>query len=730
MSRIAYETAEFRADFRRASRQAQGKIEAFIRKFDEDASRGGLHLKSPEKAVDPRVKVARVDQGLRAVLVDLGNSDYALVRVMEHDAAYAWSVGLRPDVSSFNGLPRLLRVEAAEDIGEEARPERKDLFAHRRDRDFSTVGVPDFAVRTLRNMPDREAVAEFADLLGDSDPLLGIAIHGLVDEDRSVDDIYGELLELEGTAPVAAGVGITPSTKTAEPAPIDTDDLEAALARPGAAERFRVVDDSEELIAALEGDFADWQIFLHPLQHKAAYSTSFGGPARISGGAGTGKTVVLLHRVKALLDNATGDDVPRILLTTFTTHLKQDLRRLLSRLVGTERAADVDVVTVDELARQIHLGMTGQEPKEVLPEEERRLWDEIAARSTTQRSAVFLRNEYRHVILARGVRSLEEYLEVPRSGRGVALSPLERRHLWPLFEVFEARTRQIGRFTTLQLTEAVAALVEQLPTSTYDHVLVDEAQDLHASQWRLLRSIVPGGPDDLFIAGDAFQRIYGDTVSLRSLGIETRGRSVRLRRNYRTTHEIIEWALGLVRDDVVVDIDELGADLSGYHSVRHGPQPKFLSFPDAEAEVVGLVGLINDWRAEGHNPEAIAVAVRTKDRAAELTTALERAGVPAARLGRKGPVEGKLNVSTMHRLKGLEYPCVAVVGLDAASVPPPGAVCPRNEDPSQHKADLQTERSLVYVAATRARDQVAIMWSGEPSDLISDRVRTLAETRS
>jgi superfamily I DNA/RNA helicase len=252
----------------------------------------------------------------------------------------------------------------------------------------------------------------------------------------------------------------------------------------------------------------------------------------------------------------------------------------------------------------------------------------------------------------------------------------------------------------------------------YDHVLVDEAQDLHASQWRLLRALAHDGDDNLFIVGDAFQRIYGDTVSLRSLGIETRGRSLRLRRNYRTTHEIAGWALGVIGDETVVDIDELGADMHGYHSVRHGPAPQFAPYADRPAELDGLVATVREWLADGYEPAAVAIAARTKPELEEIVTAVQRAGVPAALLGRKGRVEGAVNVATMHRLKGLEYSCVAVSGLAADVVPPAGAICPIEEDRAQHDADLQTERSLIYVAATRARDQLAVTWAGDPTPLI------------
>ena len=242
MSEITYETPQFRTDFRRASSQAQKKIESFIEKFTEDTTRGGLKLKTPKGASDNRVKVARVDQGLRAVLVHVGAERYALVRVMEHDAAYNYSSTMKVDVSSFNGLPRLVEIPVASSaapplpVSEAA----EDLFAHRRDRDFAHVGVPDFAVPALRALSDEAGVSALADMLGSADPLLGIAIHRLIDPSFTVDEIYRELLELDGgpaeDQPRTDGVwsGVADDIPVSAEA-IDTDDLESALQRPGAS---------------------------------------------------------------------------------------------------------------------------------------------------------------------------------------------------------------------------------------------------------------------------------------------------------------------------------------------------------------------------------------------------------------------------------------------------------------------------------------------------------------
>lgn len=716
MARIAYETKSFREDYRRADRQAQRRIDAFLKKFEEDTARSGTRLKRLGKNADRRVRTARIDKDWRAVLAVVDGDDHVLLRAMKHDEANAFAESHRLDVSCLTGLPRVIRLESVP-VDTVPAPAVAGPLDHRSADDIFAAGVPREAVPALQALSDETDVRRFAAFLSGSDPLIEFAVDLLLDRYRSVDEIMSDILALSGdAAPNDADDGDAPTRPR-----YDTEDLTAALQRPGAGEQFRVIDDSDELIAALRGDLSDWQLFLHPLQRRAAYETRFTGPTRVSGGAGTGKTVVLLHRAKALLNRTRRDGYPpRILITTYTEHLRADLGDLLRRLVGETKAAEVQIDTVDSLARGLHDRMDGRAVDTLSADDELQLWEGIlATQPNIRRTPLFASNEYRHVVLARGVRSPEAYLETPRVGRGTRLGRSERLALWPALEAFEAKTRGAGLRSALQLTEDVAALLERAPADLFDHILVDEAQDLHPAQWRLLRALVPAGPDDLFIVGDAFQRIYGNNASLRSVGIETRGRSIRLRRNYRSTREITSWALGVIGREAVLDIDEHGADLSGYHSVRSGPAPTLHALPDRGAELSRLVEIAHDGIAAGYPPDNIAIATRSADEIPGIVDALASAGIEAAQIGEAGRTPGVVNVATMHRLKGLEFACVAVAGLSAGNVPRLSEICPREVDPARHRADADAERALVYVAASRARDHLALTWSGEPSPLIT-----------
>ena len=379
---------------------------------------------------------------------------------------------------------------------------------------------------------------------------------------------------------------------------IDTADLESALQRPGADERFRVVEDSQELVDALQ-----WRV--RRVDGLPSSLAAQGRPPRDttappeSVGGGAESRVVLLHRAKAV-SMARKPRVARILITTFTSHLQQDLQHLLQHSWWAMKPRPPSTCeTVDGLARDLHGEMTGTRGVELSPDEESRLWDEVAPLTGGAQSARFLRNEYRHVVLAQGVHTLEDYESVSRSGRGVRLSATGRRALWPAFEAFEARTRQAGRYSTLQLTESVASLLQRLPAQMYDHVLVDEAQV----------SMRPNGG----CFGPSFQnrRTTSSWSGTRPSGsMETRSRCERLasRRadnlyvcgatTERRTRSLAG-RLGWLGTRPLSTLVARKPRLSGYHSVRHGPTPAFAAFDTPGAELARVVETVAAWLSGG-----------------------------------------------------------------------------------------------------------------------------------
>ncbi len=312
--------------------------------------------------------------------------------------------------------------------------------------------------------------------------------------------------------------------------------------------------------------------------------------SQVTGGPGTGKTVVALHRVKHLLARYPDH---RILLTTFTNALADTLRANLSLLLGVDTLPPrLEVSTVNAYAYRTVQQLSGRAPAPIGDVDERQLWRRVQRRLGLPWAEQFLQQEYRHVILAQNLRTREEYRAAARRGRGRAIGAPQRDLIWDAVEAFHGELSAAGKTTQLRMCATAAELVDGAKPAMreFQHVVVDEAQDLHPMQWRLLRAAVAPGPDDLFLTGDPHQRIYDNRVSLASVGISVAGRSSRLRLNYRNTEEILSWSAGLMHESPVADLEGQGSDtLAGYRSLLHGRRPHISGYASEQEEVAALV---------------------------------------------------------------------------------------------------------------------------------------------
>jgi superfamily I DNA/RNA helicase len=322
------------------------------------------------------------------------------------------------------------------------------------------------------------------------------------------------------------------------------------------------------------------------------------------------------------------------------------------------------------------------------------------------------------------VRTREEYFAVRRAGRGRRLNRADRAVIWALMQEFE---RRLDRDKALGFKQAAVRACDVAATWTdadrpYRHVVVDEAQDLHAAHWTLLCALVPVGPDDMFIVGDPFQRIYDSRVTLGSLGIDIRGgRSKRLTLNYRTTRQILNAAIDLIDAEGYDDLNGGSDTLRGYRSVLRGGAPEITGYATPTAELAGLAERVRGWHDRGVSLDEIAVVARTKAAASAAANALRSSGLDASLVegGRNPKPDAGVQAMTMHRAKGLEFRAVAIVGVDSQHVPLPAAVTPSETDHLDYQRDLQRERSLLFVSATRAREALSITWSGKPSAFLA-----------
>ncbi|TFH51910.1 ATP-dependent helicase [Actinomyces viscosus] len=547
-------------------------------------------------------------------------------------------------------------------------------------------------------------------------------------------------------ADVREDFGLLPADEVACD-PTDAD-LIAGLRTRAARTTFTWLESDEDLRRAIEGlTFAEWQLFLHP-QQRALVERHARGPMRISGGAGTGKTVVAVHRAVELTerDEAAGQE-PRILLTTYTRNLADDLRRQLAQLAPelafTEKLGEPGVLVsgLDRVARMIlqragdAIAQTaqqviGQPRRQVLTYPRADVWQEVLTLMGDElpeglRSADFLESEYEMIVLPQRVTTLQQYLRVRRPGRGVALDRSKRAAVWKAVERYRDRSADLGVTSfSEQLALAAAWLDQQAERGVprpFRHVLVDEAQDLTPAHLQLLRALVEAGPDDLFLAEDSHQRIYGKKITLSHYGIQVRGRSRRLTRNYRTTRQNLDAAFGILDPGAYEDM-EGQAEEHRYVSPRSGPEPLLLHAADRAEELSKAAELLSRWleqdRDSGESaPETIAVLVRDRYQRDAVVNGLAQHGVEVRAVDREAAGRGRPVVMTMHRAKGLEFRKVLLFDVSRSAIP-------RSlRDQEYSEADgadaLLRERSLLYVAATRARDQLAISWAGEASPLIT-----------
>ena len=373
----------------------------------------------------------------------------------------------------------------------------------------------------------------------------------------------------------------------------------------------------------------------------------------------------------------------------------------------------IEVLNVDRLAYRIVRQARGTP---VIADERvlRDRWAKAVAEAGLAFTPAFGKNEWEQVILAQDLRTEQAYLTCPRTGRGRPLSKAHRGQVWQAAQLVTAELAAAGQSTHLQLAGEAALLLRQAGAPRYRHILVDEAQDLHPSQWRLLRAAVALGPDDLFIAADPHQRVYDNRVSLASLGISVRGRSRRLSLNYRTTQEILAWAVPLLGTDPVTGLDGEVDSLLGYRSPMHGPRPERRVTATRAEEFKFLAERVRSWLSAGLEPHAIGVAARSASLVRDARAALAADGIATISLSGRENTKA-VRAGTMHAMKGLEFQAVAVIGVEQGLVPEPAAVTPETEDAAAHAQDLQRERCILFVACTRARDHLYVSGTGQPS---------------
>jgi superfamily I DNA/RNA helicase len=712
--------------FDKLATKLDGSIKAsvmgFLEKLSEDDTLPGLHIEPMRQPADPRVRTGRINQDMRAVLFRLtgaGEPHYLFHGVWPHDEAIAKARRITLTINPINGQAMIR--EAAEATAAADRPVQA-VFAQPTSEPSWLEQRGFFADGLVKQLGLPEDVAARAMAVTTEDGLMTLAEQ----EEGWVADV---ILDLAAETPLSEIAAKLELDRPVPEATTEDDQLIQALQTLTAKAQFAFIGGQEELRRVIEGgDFGQWRVFLHPEQRRYA-TCNCSGPFRLTGAAGTGKTVVLVHRAKKLIDC---DPTARVVMTTFTRNLSDALRESLTDLDHTIPLAKfgesgVSVFGVDALVAAV-LKLAGADiadavgsvlghPRvEVHARTNQKSWSDVidvalATLPPEIANDAFFQAEYATIILPKRITTLEDYLRVRRPGRGVALNRDKRKAVWDVIANYRSEARALG---TVDFPEAAAIAAAWLENRAGEplanHVLVDEGQDLSAPQWQFLRALAPEGPDDLFIAEDAHQRIYGQRIVLGHYGIRIVGRSRRLTLNYRTTAQNLRAAMKILEGGDYRDMEDDGqeVEIAGYRSARTGPEPVVMTVSTRHEEADEAARRVRDWLdADSSAPETIAVLVHDQRSRDRMVEELAAHGIAARGIDREKPQPGKVLVMTMHRAKGLEFSRVVIAGHGAWPGYFKGLI--KDWDASmREEADLR-ERSLIYVAMTRARDELVVI---------------------
>ena len=671
--------------------QKVAKTTAFDLQMDPSAP--GLSFHKLDRARDKNFWSVRINRDLR-LIVHRTAASIMLAYVGHHDAAYRWAERRRIERHPKTGAAQIVEIRetvreievprvAAVDAPAPASPSAKPmLFAGASDDALMGYGVPHEWLDDVRR--------------ADEDSLLDLADHLPAEAAEA-------LLEL-----ATGGTPDRPMQATA-----GTD----AFTHPDAQRRFRLVENVDELERALEFPWEKWTVFLHPAQRRIV-DGAYNGPARVSGSAGTGKTIVALHRAVHL---ARAHPDARVLLATFSETLANALRVRLGRLIHNQPsiAERLEVNSMGGIGRRLHEANFGTASL-VTEDEVRALIDRASAEVGDHAfSPHFLWTEWSQVVDAWQLESWEDYRDVMRLGRKTRLAESQRAVLWSIYAKVRDALAERELLTEPRMFRRLERHVAEGTHPPFEFCVIDEAQDIGVAELRFLAALGGDRPDSLFFAGDLGQRIFRAPFSWRALGVDVRGRSHTLRINYRTSHQIRRQADRLLPPELA-DVDGIAERRGGTVSAFNGPEPsiKVLESPDEEAAAIA------DWltarRQERYAPHEIAVFVRSEGEITRAQEAVRLADLTSTELdARSEGVPDKVLVGTMHLAKGLEFRAVAVVACDDEVLP----LQSRIENVAD-EADLEdtysTERHLLYVACTRARDHLLVTGVEPASEFLDD----------
>lgn len=672
--------------------QKQAKTAAFDLQLNP--AHPSLQMHRLTNSRDPNFWSVRVNQDIR-IIVHKTEASFMLAYVDHHDKAYAWAERRRIEAHPRTGAVQI--VEVHERI-EEAGP----LFAQPRG-EQPVAPVP----------PVAPAPAIFAGLSDDALLDIGTPADWIADIRTWSEDRFFRMSDHLPAEVAEALLDYAATGRLPKPEPATADPFQ----HPDTLRRVQTITNEDELRLALEFPWDRWSVFLHPSQRDVV-ERDFSGPARVTGTAGTGKTIVALHRAAIAVQE---DPKARVLLSSFSRPLANALRPKLRILLADQPALmdRISVASFEDAATELFQLATGRRPAIASAEvQQAALERAIQSVGYAGLPLRFILSEWRQIVDAWNLPDLASYATVPRIGRRNRLGAKQRETLWPVFEAARQSLAGKGLLTPSQLFAAVEGAYRDREAKPFTHVIVDEAQDLGVAELRMLGTLA-AGPNALFFAGDLGQRIFQLPFSWLALGVDVRGRSSSLRINYRTSRQIREAADQLLPPKVR-DVDGIEDDRIGAQSVFEGPAPAVQEFGSPEEEVAAVAAYLQAAIGEGLGATEIGVFVRSPELISRARSAVSAAGLEARQLSERfdGQADG-VSIGTMHLAKGLEFKLVVVMACDDEALPLQSRVADATDEDELREV-FETERHLLYVACTRARDRLYVTGVEPTSEFLGD----------
>lgn len=681
--------------FIRLPKVTQKRTMEFMEKFRTNPKSAAINLEKIVSFKDQQLRSARIDQTYRAIVhVSKTDDVYHLLWADHHDDAYAWA---KNKVFEWNNMTQSYQVfDMAEEIiipKASGEAKKSGLFVSYSNEQLESIGVPTVLIPSLREVLDLNGLQAIEKYLPED---VFENVFYLVDG-LSIEDIIKEIEE----GKVVAGA-------TQE----DTDNNKRYF--------FEITD--KDLESIFSDDFNKWRIFLHPSQRKIVNSINK-GPVKVTGLAGTGKTVCALHRAKYLIDHNTAQNNKPLLFTTFTKSLVKDLKESLAALGVDDSKTEVVHIhgLAVELAKKNNLIPEKAKILEFTDSEYKlKLWEEVLDSTISEFDADFLSAEFSEIVVQNNLSTEEEYLRVPRIGRSQKLGRKDRIEIWKAFDAYIKKKNKDGYF---ELGEVLNLLNNHFVNSAdkpYSYIIADEIQDFSNVELRLMRSMTEEHENDLFLVGDPFQKIYARKINFSKAGINVKGnRSKQLKVNYRTTEEIKRLALSTVQGIEYDNFDGERENSKGYISLTHGEKPVYNSFDKESEEFEFIRAKIEDFISSNSNIafNDICIACRTKNILSDVKKHLHNSKIPYYDVTTSTGKATGVHLTTYHNVKGLEFKIVFLTGINSKTLPLRPVAYDTWDKVQQVEFDTM-ERSLLYVAMTRAIQQLIITGTGKKSDWV------------